>query len=324
MIIEQLKMNNRTIRIFFLTGMLACFFIFLADAQPGLKSSVDRNEILIGEQFKLKIEVNFIADTYRLPFIKVPDSLQHFEVIDRSKIDSVYTNNQLSGITQTFTFTSFDSGKWVLPSFLVGLAPLKDDTTYNYFTDSVPITVAFSTSDTTNQLKDIKPIRQVEVRSAVWYWIGGGVLLIALIVLLIWWLRRRRKKPYVSTFGPPSNVSAYDEAMSALNALQAYNFFDPVDIKIVHTQMGEILRRYFSRRENDNYLTKTTGDILILLKHFGVDTELLSKVAATTRTGDAVKFAKYLPEPVETNNCIASLKELIESFKQKNAPKPLP
>ncbi len=322
MIIEQLKMNNRTIRIFFLTGILACFFAFFADAQPALKSSVDRNEILIGEQFKLKIEVNFIADTYRLPFIKVPDSLQHFEVIDRGKMDSVYTNNQLSGITQTFTFTSFDSGKWVLPSFLVGLAPVKDDTSYNYFTDSVPITVAFSTSDTTKQLKDIKPIRQVEVRSAIWYWIGGGVLLIALIVWLIWWYRRR-KKPFVSTFGPPSTVSAYEEAMNALNALQQYNFSDAGELKIVHTQMGEIVRRYLTRRENDNYLTKTTGDILILLKHFGVDAELLSKVAATMRTGDAVKFAKYLPVPGETNDCIASLKELIESFKQKNAPKPL-
>lgn len=316
-------MNNRTIRIFFLTGILACFFVFIGDAQPALKSSVDRNEILIGEQFKLKIEVNFIADTYRLPFIKVPDSLQHFEVIDRTKIDSVYTNNQLSGITQTFTFTSFDSGRWVLPSFLVGLAPLNDDTTYNYFTDSVPITVAFSTSDTTGRLKDIKPIRQVEVRSVLWYWIGGGTILVALIALLIWWLRRR-KKPYVSTFGPPSNVSAYEEAMSALNALQQYNFSDAGDIKIVHTQMGEILRRYLTRRENDNYLTKTTGDILILLKHFGVDAELLSKVAATMRTGDAVKFAKYLSAPVETDECIASLKELFESFKQKNAPKPLP
>jgi hypothetical protein len=42
----------------------------------------------------------------------------------------------LPGLSQTFTLTSFDSGKWILPSFLVNVTPVSNDTTFNLFTDS--------------------------------------------------------------------------------------------------------------------------------------------------------------------------------------------
>lgn len=300
-------------RKFFLTGLMVCFSFLLLYAQPSIKSTIDRNEILIGEQFKLTVEANFIADARRVRWLSVPDSLQHLEVVSRSKIDSIYTNSQLSGIAQTFTFTSFDSGKWVLPSFLIGIDPATDDTTYNYFTDSFPITVSFSASDTTSQLRDIKPVRQVEILNTMWYWIGGGVLLLLLIILLIW-LYTRRKKKIVSPIPVRSNLSAYDEAMQELKNLQKYNFVDAGDIRIIHTKLGEILKRYLSRRENDNYLNKTTSDMLIILKQVGVNNETLGKAAATLRAGDAVKFAKYLPPTHENEASLQSMEELIKTI----------
>ncbi len=306
-------MDNRILRKFFLTGLMACFSFLLLYAQPSVKATVDRNEILIGEQFKLTVEANFIADARQVRWLSVPDSLQHFEVINRSKIDSLYTNNQLSGIAQTFTFTSFDSGKWVLPSFLIGIEPAKGDTTYNYFTDSVTITVSFSASDTTNQLRDIKPVMDVETFNTMWYWIGGGALLLLLIILLIW-LYRRRKKKVVSPIPVKSNLSAYDEAMQELKNLRKYNFSDASDIKLIHTKLGEILKRYLSRRENDNYLNKTTSDMLIILKQVGVNNETLGNAAATLRAGDAVKFAKYLPPAHENEASLQSMEAVIKTI----------
>lgn len=308
-----MKMDNRILRKFFLTGLMACFSFLLLYAQPSVKATVDRNEILIGEQFKLTVEANFIADARQVRWLSVPDSLQHFEVINRSKIDSLYTNNQLSGIAQTFTFTSFDSGKWVLPSFLIGIEPAKGDTTYNYFTDSVTITVSFSASDTTNQLRDIKPVMDVETFNTMWYWIGGGALLLLLIILLIW-LYRRRKKKVVSPIPVKSNLSAYDEAMQELKNLRKYNFSDAGDIRIIHTKLGEILKRYLSRRENDNYLNKTTSDMLIILKQVGVNNETLGNAAATLRAGDAVKFAKYLPPAHENEASLQSMEAVIKTI----------
>ena len=315
-------MDNSKRWLYLWTVFFACFSSLLSYAQPAIKTFVDKNEILIGDQFKLRVEANFSPDDYKLRWLQVPDSLGHFEVISRSKIDSVYSNNRLTGVTQTFTLTSFDSGKWALPSFLIGIDPVKDDTTVNYFTDSVPVTVSFSTSDTTNQLRDIKPIRDVSVINPLWYWIGGGVLLLIAAVIAVW-LYRKYKKKKPSIIPVKSGLSAYDEAMLELKNLQQYNFSIPGDLKVVHSNLAELLKRYLSRRENNNFLNNTTGDILLLLSGWGVDKAMVSKIAAALRCGDAVKFAKFIPAEDETYISIASVKELIESFHQKKETRPV-
>ena len=103
-------MNKRNRWVYIWTVWLACFSSLLSYAQPGIKTFTDKNEILIGEQLKLRVEADFVPGAYNLRWLSLPDSIPHFEVLDRSKIDSVYTNSRLSGISQTFTITSFDSG----------------------------------------------------------------------------------------------------------------------------------------------------------------------------------------------------------------------
>lgn len=302
-------------RMFFLTVVIACFSSLFSYAQPIVKTGVDKNEILIGDQFKLTIEAGFSPAAYQLNWPVIPDSLAHFEVISRTKLDSLYSNNTLSGVRQTITLTSFDSGKWILPSFLVNMVPVNGDAAYNFFTDSVPITVSFSTSDTTNVLKDIKPIREVEAINPLWYWIGAGVLVIALIIFLIWFYRYwKRNKGSLSL---QTKVSAYDEAMFELEKLKVHNLSDAAISKMVHTTMGEILKRYLSRIQSSNYQNKTTGDILILLRDQTQDNEILFKAAASLRCNDAVKFAKYLPPSSESEMCLQSVKDVINSIHQK-------
>jgi hypothetical protein len=43
-------------------------------------------------------------------------------------------------------------------------------------------------------------------------------------------------------------------------------------------------------------MQKTTSELLIQLKTLGISEEPLSRMAEILRVGDAVKFAKYLPE----------------------------
>ncbi|MEO7531073.1 MAG: hypothetical protein ABIS69_06670, partial [Sediminibacterium sp.] len=308
-------------RMFFLTVLMACFSSLLSYAQPIVKTGVDRSEILIGDQFKLTIEASFSPDAYKLNWPIIPDSLAHFEVISRTKMDSLYSNNTISGFRQTITLTSFDSGKWVLPSFLVNMVPVNGDAAYNFFTDSVPITVSFSTSDTTNVLKDIKPIREVETINPLWYWIGAGVLVIALIIFLIWFYRYWKRNK--GSLKLQSKSSAYDEAMIELDKLRSHNLSDAEALKMIHTKMGEILKRYLSRIQSTNYQNKTTGDILILLRDQTQDNDILFKTAASLRCNDAVKFAKYLPPSSESEMCLQSVSDVINSFHQK-VPVPQP
>ncbi|MEP7107467.1 MAG: DUF4381 family protein [Ferruginibacter sp.] len=305
-------MDKGKMQIFFLIGIITCFSFLLSYAQPVIKTSVDKSEILIGDQFKLRIEAGFLSEPYKINWPVIPDSFPHFEVISRSRLDSLYNSSRLTGLVQTLTLTSFDSGKWVLPSFLIKIIPAKDSIANNFFTDSVLVIVSFSVSDTTNQLRDIKPIMEVETNNPIWYWVGSGILLVALIIFLIWFYRNRQKNKGSIPF--QTKTSPYDEAMKELHNLRTHNLSAPGEIKIVHTKLAEILKRYLSKKQNSDYHNKTTGDILILLRDQSLDKNMLAKAAATLRCGDAVKFAKFLPPSNESEECLRSLKEIIDAI----------
>ena len=282
---------------------------------PTVKTSVSNNSILIGEQFQLKIEAVFAGAAYKLNWINLPDSLQHFELIEKSKADSIYNNDQLTGVTQTFTLTSFDSGKWNLPIATLNIDPIKGDSTHNFFSDSLPINVSFSVTDTTAQIRDIKPLYEVSDKWPLWYWIAGGVSILILIALLVWLFRYWKKKR--STVGFKSKNNPFDEAMQQLDALKKYNLSDAADIKLFHSKLVAIFTGFLTANYNANHLNKTTGDLLIVLKSLEASAETVTKMASSLRSADAVKFAKYLPAPADSENCRQVIKETIIRLQQK-------
>ncbi|WP_301925950.1 DUF4381 family protein [Ferruginibacter sp.] len=311
-------MDNRKMRRILLTVAISSLAFLFCTAQPVVRTTIDKSEILIGEQFKLKVQANFSGDDYFIKWIALPDSMQHFELVEKSKIDSVFTNQKLSGLTQTFTLTSFDSGKWTFPSYNINFNPAKDDTTITMFTDSLPVTVAFSVADTTSALKDIKAIKEVEVFNPLWYWVAGGALIILLLALIYWWYRTKKKSktPVQSV----SKLSPFEEAMQEIDKLKNFDLSEPKDIKQYHTKLIEIYRQYLSRKENTDYSNKTTGDMLIAIKSNYAATDILDKSAAALRFSNAVKFAKYVPLPSDSENNQRLIKDtirLIESSPSK-------
>lgn len=307
-------MDNRKMRRILLTLTISCFAFLLCLAQPVVKTSVDKNEVLIGQQFSVKVQASFSGDDFFIKWIQVPDSMEHFELIEKSKIDSAFTNTKLSSLSQTFILTSFDSGKWVFPSFNINFSPAKDDTTFNIFTDSLPITVSYSVADTTSALKDIKAIRQVEVINPLWYWAAGALLLLLLILLILWWFRRRKKNKKVAPV--QSKLSALEEAMQELEKLKVHDVTLPEEVQQYHTTLIAIFRRYLSRKENTDYLNKTTSDILIDIRNNYADKEILGNTATALRFSNAVKFAKYIPPAADSEAnklIIKNTIQLIES-----------
>jgi hypothetical protein len=281
---------------------------------------VDRNQILIGEQIKLSVEAKLTTTDYLIEFPVLPDSFEHFELVGKTKIDSVYAEGKLSELKQIFTITSFDSGKWLIPSLKVNIIPAGKATSLVLYTDSFPVTVSFSVSDTTGQLKDIKPIKEVQTQNLFWYWVVGAVLLLVLIALLVWYFKNRKEKP-ADIF--KSKLSPYDEAMQELDELKKIPLSGESATKIFHTKLTDIFKRYLSRKSNVLHLNKTTGDILVLLSDTGLAKSVISNAASSLRCSDAVKFAKYQPGINESYETLLSIKEIIDSIEKLTIQQPV-
>ncbi|HTD94037.1 MAG TPA: GGIII-like transmembrane region-containing protein [Chitinophagaceae bacterium] len=299
-----------TKRIFYNTTVTLVFLCLTlcasAQAKTTVKATVDKSKILIGEPIVLRVEAD-IPNDEPIRFFDL-DSLPHFEFLSRQKIDTSNTNSG-TVLSQVMQITSFDSGHWVIPAFVVGEAA----------SDTIPIDVGFSAFDPEQPYHEIKDIIEVapekkkEDRTWWWYIAGGGVLLIIVLILLL----TRKKKPVVKP--PPPPVDPYQKALKQLNKLQETK----PEVKEYYSSLTDIFRVYVSERKGIHSLQKTTDDLVNQLKGLGIEKELFDRLAAALRLSDLVKFAKYETVPAEDKASADSVKRSIEQIEELHRPAPV-
>ncbi len=281
---------------------------------PIVKTFVDKSDILIGEQIKYKVTASFATGTFKHKWFTAPDSVAHFEIVEQGKLDTAIENN-ITTLQQIITLTSFDSGRWNTPAFKINFDAVKNNSTVNVFTDSIAINVGYAAADSTNQLRDIKPIMEVTVKNYLWYYIGGGILLLLIAAFVLFKILKNKKKiPVLATV---SKLSPYDEAMQNIEKLKQLNLQNPEEIKQYHSKLAVIFKWYISRKQGVSIMNKTTGDVLIHLAENNLPKEIITNIATVLRSGDAAKFAKYLPTSIESEVGLSKIKETINFINTK-------
>lgn len=281
------------------------FFLFLilaglARAQEkgaSIRSSVDKNRVLLGEPFRLTVEATY-AKGGPVSFSGI-DSIPHFETAGDAKTDSSISNGLVT-FRGIYTLTGFDSGHWVIPAFSLS-KKIKSDT--------IGIDVVFSEFDPAQGYHDIKDIIEVKVnkKTPLWWYAAGGVLLLAIALLYL----KRKKKPGMPE-KPNVLIDPYKEAISQLENLQRAK----PDSRQYHTRLSGIFRHYVFRRKGILSLQKTTDDLLLQLKDKGLSKDVFEKLCQSLRMGDMVKFAKYSPADADDQAAHAVILEAINSIEK--------
>jgi hypothetical protein len=296
-------------------GLTVCFtfcvqFIFCQT----LQTITDKKDILIGEQIKLTLITPLPLNAVRLQ--KKPaitDSIPHFEIVEAGKTDTIDLGGKVPAIEQNFIITSFDSGRWMFPSLPIEFE-ITGQSPQTLMTDSFFVNVSYSPPDSTNQLRDIKPIIKVSVFNFFWVYIGGGILVLLLIIFLLYLYFKKKKQSTPAT--AVSKLSPFDEAMTELKNLSQFNLQYAAEIKLYHIKLAGIFKNYLGRKLAKNLFNKTTGDLLINMKEVNLPAENISELATALRCTDAVKFAKYLPLPDQSVDALKKIKETITLTEQ--------
>ncbi|KAA9041727.1 protein BatD [Ginsengibacter hankyongi] len=281
---------------------------------PSIQTTVDKNNILIGEQFHYKVSTSMPDNTYRLSWFNMPDTLGHFQVVRENKIDSSYLNGNLN-FSQDITITSFDSGRQVIPPLVLNMETLQGDSSFNLLTDSIPIQVSFSPMDSVQTFHDIKSIIEVKKEWAWWWW---AILVVALILLFFWirfLIKFFKKKNAPDLF--KSKLSPYDEAMQSLNDLEKEQLLQQNEVKAYHTRLTDIFKRYISRKTKTYKMHLTSDEMLMDLDEYNLGKEKLTAFANCLRMSSAVKFAKYIPANYESEKCLQEIKDTITEINNK-------
>lgn len=292
--------------LFFFSGMQMAF------AQiPVVKSSVDKNEILIGQQINYRVRTSMPDNTYRLTWLAIPDSFNHFIAITKNKIDTSSANEDIN-FSQSIVLTSFDSGRQVIPPFPLAVTMLDGDSTFNIYTDSIAINVGYAPTDSIMPFHDIKTIIEVKKPFPWWAWALVALGVVLLVVWILFLFKFFKKKKDVTIF--ESKMSPYDEAMQLLSSLEKEDLIANNKAKEYHSRLTEIFKRYLSRKTNTYQLHLTTDEVLMELNAFDLPKDQTSAFANCLRMGNAVKFAQYVPPAYENEKCFSQTKEMITAI----------
>jgi len=286
-------------KVFFLFFLL--FSALASDAQNKvtIKSEIDKSKIVIGEQIHLTLEADFpLQEPMRFFTI---DSLPHFEILERQKIDTVDDRGGIK-LSQSLILTSFDSGHWAIPSFqLPADIPM--------YTDSIAVDVGFSTFDPNQDYHDIKDVIDVQVKEKkkeTWYWYAAASAL--LIAAIIYFLTRKKTKPVARI----PFVDPYKEAKQELEKLRKEN----LSSKAFYTRLVDIFRLYISRRKGIASLQKTTDDLVVQIRSLKLPTEEFNQLAQSLRMSDYVKFAKFEPTENDKSSSFKTIKDFIDNIEK--------
>lgn len=293
--------------------MAGGWFSNLAYGQtPVIKTSVDKNEILIGQQIHYRVEVSFPQNKYLLKWFSLPERMNGFEVISREEIDTS-TNNGINTFGQTMVLTNFDSGRRFVPALVLEVLPQDEGKSFSMLSDSLLVNVKHSPLDSIQPFHDIKSIIEVKDEWEWWIW----ALVIAGVILLIGglaWIIKRLNNKREAAAQEESKVPPYEEAIQALEALEKEQLLDQGLVKEFHIRLSNIFKRYLSRKMKANKMYLTTDQVLIDLNTSGLDKDQMSVLANALYLGNAVKFAQFIPPAYQSIRCMQAIKQNISDI----------
>jgi hypothetical protein len=295
--------------LFILPAFVLAPFTSFAQAQGEIKAQVDTNTIRLGEQIKLRLSATMPPQGINLVFPQIPDSFGHFEVVRRLPLDTTAQGNtKLLG--QTIVLTSFDSGRWDIPSLRFDVVS-GGNITDSAFSAPLSIDVTTVDVDTTKAFKPIKGVRTVAW--SFWdYWLYFAIgITVALVGIgLFVYFRSRPKKPVpvpVVKAVPP-----YEIALQHLQQLRSEKVWQTGDIKQYYTRLTDILRTYFEQQFNIPALEQTTEELLQHIKPVTILNQQREKLRALLSVADLAKFAKLMPAPEEHEHAMQQAIDIVE------------
>lgn len=246
-----------------------------ANAQISITSS--SKNIYIGEQFTISYTLKKDIAPQKLQFPSFTDSIPHLEFIAKGPLDSVRQGSEMI-YTQDVRYTSFDSGRWVIPArtFIVGNKKMLSDT---LIISVLPVKLK---SKNYHDIHEIIDVPKSNEELPKWLIASAVVLLVALF--LFFFLQNNKSISPVKQV----IVDPYQQAIAALDSLRK----DKSDIKTFYTRLYVIYRRYLSGKEKTDLVSFTTDDLILFMKGKMKEDDFFA-VSEVLRIADAVKFARY-------------------------------
>ncbi len=277
-------------------------------AQVSVTASINPNEILIGDQLMLNIQVYYQSGAV----VKSVgyDLLKELPEIEMLQADRFEKDNGEQGklLELQIRLTSFDSGYYRLPPLpVIYQIGERQDTAYTPELGLLVNTLPISGDD--QQLMPIKDIisEPLSFQDLLPWLIGLAVLLAIVLILLS--LRRRKVLPPPP---PPLLLPAHQLALQELEQLEKQKLWQKGLVKEYYIGLTHALRQYLGWRYQVSALELTTEEAVQQLGQAGLEGEGQQRLRRLLESADLVKFAKAQPAAAYHTEALEQARNFIQ------------
>ena len=295
------------------------YSLFTSMAQVSVEASVDRIEMLVGQQAHVTLKA-VVKENSKVEFPQFKASefvTPGVEVLTGQPLDDKELDNGCVEKTMVYTLTSFDDTLYYLPPLTVKV----DGKPYQ--SKSLALKVLTIEVDTTHVEQFFGP-KDVQDNPFLWsdwslsFWLS--VLLLILLALVYYlYIRMRDNKPIITHIRIVKKLLPHQKAMKEIEQIKADKMVSSENPKEYYTKLTDTLRRYIEERYGFNAMEMTSSEIIEKLTA-SQDQKALAELRQLFTTADLVKFAKYSTLINENDMNLVNAIEFINQTKLENVP----
>lgn len=283
-------------------------------AQAEAHTKADRPSYAIGDYIRIELSVTGPSTA----IFGFPDetTISNFDIIGSNPIDTQRADNKIT-LTKRIIYSIYEAGDVYFPQVSIPYRLPNDTTQYVVVADSIPLSVTAIEVDTTQAIKPIKTVLDVDIHSNKWlFWFKliNGLIAIGFI---IWFFLIRKKEVHTPKQKAPK-LSIYERTMMRLVALQEKQLWQKGDLKLYYSELTDILRDYLEQRYGMHAQESTSDEIVAQLERNPETQQDVSNITFVLHLSDMAKFAKSQPLPDENLRAY----QLVSSFVEHTAEKP--
>ncbi len=273
----------------------------------------DSTAYLIGDRINLRLQIIHPENIKLLGTSLSDTAFGKLELLESSR-DTVYSEGGSKILERVYVAAGFDSLDVTIPPQAITYNTAGDTSVKTIYTNLLKLTVRTIAVDTTQEIKDIKKPIELPESWLVWILIIAGVIILALAG---WYFYRRYKKNKqdVPAAAPVISKTYYETAFESLKTLENKELWQKGQIKEYHSEITEIIRKYFEERFSLPALELTTGETLTNLRNLNQAQSIIDVTESFLNNADMVKFAKFQPAAAVNEEMMRQAYRILEVTK---------
>lgn len=281
-----------------------------------VRAKADTNLYLVGDYIKLTYRVEYREGVkYSMP--SIGDSLSELTFIKELPVQN-FDRDDLLIDEYTYVFSKYDSAGVVVPSIKFRYTD-KEGNVKTSFSNETAFEVKTIEVNTQDDIQDVKSPLRIPLD-----WLSILIYVLILIVViaaayLIYQKYIKKKEERVLT-KPVIKIPPHELALKALRNLEEQKLWQQGKIKDYHSEITDIIRRYFEGRFNFPAMEMPSSDVLRNLKNVNND-EVYKIAESFFNNADLVKFAKFQPMPSINEQMMKQAYEIVDTTKEVVKPK---